>query len=494
MKALTVSIIISLICFFCFDNAFTQAHNMTKKRPNFIIILADDLGYGETGCYGQKIIRTPHIDKMAEQGIRFTDFYSGSPVCAPSRCCLLTGLNTGHAQIRDNLEIGEWNDYMGQKPLEPHTITLESMMKQAGYKTACIGKWGLGGPGSTGIPNKQGFDFFFGYLCQRQAHNHYPSYLWYNEKRYITGNPEFSPHQKLGGDPSDSSNYQKYRGISYAEELFIEAAVDYIRKNKDSSFFLVMTYTLPHLALQVPGNYLSAYPELMNDKPYTGQMGYLPCLHPHATYAAMISALDNATGRILEVLASNHLDSNTCVIFTSDNGAPFSLGGADPVFFSSNGNLRGGKGSLYEGGIRVPFIVSWPGQIRAGQVCRDPYALWDIMPSIAQLAHFEPPDSIDGISFAPVLRGAKNNQGHEFLYWEYASSGGSQAIRAGKWKALRKELIKEPLRRFELYDLSADPGEKINVANQHPDIILKMVKYSQKRSPSTTPEWNFLHK
>jgi len=349
-------------------NAISQPRKKENKRPNFIIILADDLGYGETGCYGQKIIRTPHIDKLAEQGIRFTDFYSGSAVCAPSRCCLMTGLSTGHAQIRDNIEIGEWNDYGGQKPLEPNTNTLGRMMKDAGYKTACIGKWGLGGPGSSGVPGEQGFDFFFGYLCQRQAHNHYPAYLWYNDKKLITGNPEINSQQKLNGNPNDPALYKKFRGTSYAEDMFTEEALSFIRSNKDSAFFLLMSYTLPHLALQVPDSYLQEYRNLMNDRPYTGQMGYLPVFYPHATYAAMISALDDATGKISQALAENHLDSNTLVIFTSDNGATFSLGGADPSFFSSNGALRGGKGSLYEGGIRVPFIASWPGTIKAGQV------------------------------------------------------------------------------------------------------------------------------
>jgi len=402
-------------------------------------------------------------------------------------------MHTGHSQIRDNLEVGKWDDYLGQAPLEPNTFTLARMLKQAGYKTACIGKWGLGGPGSAGVPDKQGFDFFFGYLCQRHAHNHYPSYLWYNNEKFITGNPDFNPHQKLSGDPKDPASYKKYQGTVYAEELFTEEALNFIKSHKDSAFFLLFSSTLPHLALQVPDNYLPEYSDLMNDKPYTGQMGYLPVLYPHATYAAMISALDEATGKILQALAGNNLDSNTIVIFTSDNGATFSLGGADPVFFGSNGPLRGGKGSLYEGGIRVPFIAWWPGRIKGGQLCSIPYAFWDIMPTLAQLAHIQAPVKTDGLSFAPVLGGAKNPPLHEFLYWEYSSSGGNQAIRAGKWKMVRKDLIKEPMRISELYDLSVDPGEKINVAGQHPEIIQKMKEYSRKRTPSSKPEWNFLH-
>ncbi|MCX6282798.1 MAG: arylsulfatase [Bacteroidetes bacterium] len=475
------------------QDVISQTNKKSNKRPNFIIILADDLGYGETGCYGQKIIRTPHIDKLASEGIRFTDFYAGSTVCAPSRCCLMTGMNTGHAQIRDNLEIGNWDDYLGQAPLEPNTYTIARMFKQAGYKTACIGKWGLGGPGSTGVPDQQGFDFFFGYLCQRHAHNHYPAYLWYNNEKFLTGNPDFSPQQKLSGNPKDPSNYKKYQGTSYAEELFTEEALHFIKSHKDSAFFLLMTYTLPHLALQVPDSYLQEYRDLMNDRPYTGQMSYLPVFYPHATYAAMVSALDDATGKILQALAENNLDSNTCVIFTSDNGATFSLGGADPQFFTSNGPFRGGKGSLYEGGIRVPCIARWPGKIMADQVCSVPYASWDIMPTLAQLAELGLPKHIDGISFAPALQGAKNPPQHEFLYWEYTSTGGNQAIRAGKWKLVRKDLIKEPMRRSELYDLSTDPGEKINVAEQHPEVIQMMKAYTRKRSPSSKPEWNFLH-
>ncbi len=474
-------------------NAIGQAHKKENSKPNFIIILADDLGYGETGCYGQKLIRTPNIDKMAEQGMRFTDFYAGSTVCAPSRCCLMTGLHTGHSQIRDNLEIGQWDEYLGQAPLEPNTLTLGLMLRQGGYKTACIGKWGLGGPGSTGVPGKQGFDFFFGYLCQRQAHNHYPSYLWYNNEKMLTGNPEFSPHQKLSGDPKNPGSYKEYKGTSYADELFTDEALNYIKSHRDSAFFLLLTYTLPHLALQVPDSYLYGYRNLMDDKPYTGQMGYLPSQYPHATYAAMISALDEATGKILKALEENHLDSNTCVIFTSDNGATFSLGGADPAFFKSNGPLRGGKGSLYEGGIRVPFIAWWPGKIRGGQLCSTPYAFWDIMPTLAQLAHIEGPQNTDGISFAPVLNAAKNPQVHEFLYWEFSSSGGNQAIRAGKWKEVRKDVITDPMRSPELYDLSLDPGEKFNVAGQHPEIIEKMKEYAKKRIPTARHEWNFIH-
>ncbi|MCX6285860.1 MAG: arylsulfatase [Bacteroidetes bacterium] len=475
------------------ENAISQTHKKTNKRPNFIIILADDLGYGETGCYGQKIIRTPNIDKLAAQGIRFTDFYAGSTVCAPSRCCLMTGMHTGHAQIRDNLEIGNWDDYLGQAPLEPNTFTIARMFKKAGYKTACIGKWGLGGPGSTGLPNNQGFDFFFGYLCQRHAHNHYPAYLWYNNEKFLTGNPEFSPQQKLTGNPKDPANYKKYQGTSYAEELFTDEVLHFIKTHKDSSFFLLMAYTLPHLALQVPDSYLKEYNDLMNDPPYRGQLGYLPVFYPHATYAAMVSALDDATGKILQALSENHLDSNTCVIFTSDNGATFSLGGVDPAFFNSNGPLKGGKGNLYEGGIRVPCIAWWPGKIKALQVCSIPYAAWDIMPTLAQLAQLEAPKNIDGISIVPALNGSKNPPQHEFLYWEYTSTGGNQAIRAGKWKVVRKDMIKEPMRRFELYDLSVDPCEKFNVAGQHPEIIQKMKEYSRKRTPSTKPEWNFLH-
>jgi len=485
--------LVLLLCLLIAGNAISQPHKKSNRKPNFIIILADDLGYGETGSYGQKIIRTPNIDNLASQGMRFTDFYAGSTVCAPSRCCLMTGMNTGHSQIRDNLEIGKWEEYLGQMPLEPNTFTLPLMMKQAGYKTACIGKWGLGGPGSTGVPGKQGFDFFFGYLCQRQAHNHYPYYLWYNNKKFITGNPDFSPHQKLSGDPKDPGNYMQYQGTVYAEDLFTEEALHFISSSKDSAFFLLMSYTLPHLALQVPEHYLVQYPELMDDKPYTGQLGYLPVFHPHATYAAMISALDDATGKILKALADNGLDSNTCVIFTSDNGATFSLGGADPGFFNSNGIFRGGKGGLYEGGIRVPCIVKWPGRIKSGEVCSIPYAFWDIMPTLAQLAHIESPSDIDGISFAPVLTGGKNPPSHEFLYWEYASTGGNVAIRAGNWKLLRKEMIKQPGRISELYDLSVDPGENFNVANEHPDIVRKLKLYTKTRIPSSKAEWDFIH-
>ncbi len=452
-----------------------------KRKPNIIFIMADDLGYGELGCYGQEKIRTPNIDRLAAEGLKFTQHYAGSPVCAPSRCTLMTGKHTGHAYIRGNDEMPErgdvWHDpnLEGQRPLPPNTTTIGTLLQKAGYKTAAIGKWGLGGPGSTGHPNKQGFDFFYGYLCQRVAHNYYPTHLWRNEEKDILeGNEYFFPHQKFppDADPNDPKAYEKYRGKHYSMDLLTKEALNFIQENQNSPFFLYLPYTVPHLALQVPDDSLAEYLGKFPETPYLGNRGYLPQRTPHAAYAAMISRMDRDIGKILDLLHKLGLEENTLIFFTSDNGATFQgIGGADPAFFKSNAPFRGFKQDVYEGGIRVPMIARWKGKIAPGTVTDHISAFWDVMPTLAELVGVKSPEDIDGISFLPTLLGKDQKQEkHDYLYWEYARR--KQAIRMGNWKAVRLR----PSKPIQLYDLSNDLHEENDVAKDFPNIVREIEK------------------
>lgn len=463
----------------------------TVRKPNVILIVADDLGYSDIGVYGQKIIRTPNLDRLANEGMRFTQYYAGSPVCAPSRCALLTGKHTGNCYIRDNEEVGEWDSYQGQMPLKANTFTIATLFKAAGYKTACIGKWGLGGPGSTGIPENEGFDYFYGYLCQRHAHNHYPEYLWENKEKVLLGNPSFKSHQKIKGDPNLPSSYEAFTGSSYAPELMTEAAKRYIGGNIDSAFFLCLTFTLPHLALQIPAHYLDPYKGRIPDVPYIGSNGYLPQQYPNACYAAMVSALDDYIGQITTCIKETGLDSNTLIIFTSDNGATFNIGGYDPAVFNSNGDFRAGKATLYEGGIRVPMIIRWPGMVKPKAVSDLLCAAWDMMPTFASLTGQKIPADADGITILPEITGNRGQRQHPWLYWEFFGNSGWQAVRINNWKIVRKHMVKDPGRRLELYDLSSDPGETKNIAAQHPDIISQAKEILWKRTKSENMKWNF---
>jgi len=487
----------AFVLVFAAISALSQTGQKGRKKvlkPNVILIMADDLGYGETGCFGQKIISTPNIDRLAREGMRFTDFYAASPVCAPSRCGMLTGRNMGHAYIRDNVEVGEWDSFMGQMPLKDSTFTLGTLMQQAGYKTACIGKWGLGGPGSSGIPTRQGFHYFYGYLCQRQAHNYYPSYLWRNEEKINIENPVFSPHQKFKGNAANVASYKKFQGNVYSQDLITEEASRFIREHRDSVFFLYLAFNLPHLALQVPGIYLDIYKWTLIDKPYSGYSGYLPCAYPHATYAAMIAALDDYVGKVAACVKEAGLDSNTLILFTSDNGATFQVGGADPSFFQSNGILKAYKGSLHEGGIRVPMIARWPGVIKAGKVSGLPCASWDFMSTFADLTGISISPDQDGISILPELLGVKGQKKHDYLYWEYPGRGGAMAVRMGEWKGVWKNVTSEPYRRVELYNLKTDTGELHNIAKDHPEIVKQIMEYMGNRTTAVVPEWNFIGK
>ena len=439
----------------------SRTKEMRTQRPNIIFILADDLGYGDLGCYGQKKIRTPNIDRMTAEGMRFTDHYAGSTVCAPSRCCLMTGLHSGHAFIRGNDRI----------PLRPSDVTVAELLKQAGYRTGIIGKWGLGEPDTTGIPNRQGFDYFFGYLNQRHAHNYYPNYLWRNQEKIILRN-EVRDVNPPGGVAT--------KRVDYSHDLFSTEALEFVEKNKDRTFFLYLAYTIPHAnneagqkGMEVPS--LEPYAEM--DWP-----------EPQKAHAAMITRMDRDIGGLLNKLRESGLDEKTLVIFTSDNG-PHKEGGADPEFFNSFGPLRGYKRDFYEGGIRVPMIARWPGTIKAGSESGHVSAFWDVLPTCCELAGLKSPDGIDGISFVPTLLGENNLQKkHECLYWEFHEQGKKQAVRIGRWKGIRLNVAKDPNGPIELYDLKSDIGEKDNIAKQHPEILVKIADY-MKTARTRSEHW-----
>ncbi len=443
-----------------------------QTAPNIIYILADDLGYGDLGSYGQNKFTTPHLDQLAIDGIRFTRHYSGSTVCAPSRSVLMTGLHTGHTPIRGNQEVKP----EGQWPLPTSAQTLAEGLKEVGYVTGAFGKWGLGYPGSEGDPVNQGFDRFFGYNCQRYAHRYYPEYLWENlEKVYLEGN--------------DWTTTQ-----TYAPDVIQQKTLDFIRENRDTSFFAFVPIVIPHAELIVPDDdiyqhYLGKYPET----PYVGRPGadYGPELvismycsqeNPHATFAAMVHRIDLYVGEIVKVVEELGLSENTIIMFTSDNG-PHLEGGADPRFFNSNAGLRGFKRDLYEGGVRVPFIVSWPGTIDGGRISDHSSAFWDVLPTLADLTGFEYEET-DGISFLPELLDREQPK-HEFLYWEFHEMGGKQAILKDEWKAVRLNVGKEADGPLELYNLETDPFEEDNVAEDHPDLAESFARMmDEEREPS----------
>ena len=444
--------------------AFRQTVS-TGERPNIIFILADDLGYGDLGCYGQKVIRTPNLDGMAAEGMRFTQHYAGSTVCAPSRCVLMTGLHTGHCYIRGNREVKP----MGQLPLPPNTITIAKLLKEAGYTTGLIGKWGLGGPGSAGIPNRQGFDYFHGYLCQRHAHNYYPEFLFRNEQRVLLeGNRVANPRPDGAGRAIERAQY--------SHDLLAQEALAFIERNKDKPFFLYLALTIPH-ANNEAGNKGMEVPSF---EPYANE----EWPDPQKGHAAMITRMDRDIGRLLAKLNQLGLDQNTLVMFSSDNG-PHREGGADPRFFKSSGPLRGIKRDLYEGGIRVPMLARWPGKVKPGSVSDHVSAFWDFLPMCAELARVKVPNRIDGISLLPTLLGQPGKQKkHEFMYWEFHGRGFNQGVRMGDWKAVRFGKAKK----FELYNLKNDIGERHNVADQHPEIVAT-IKACLKTARSPSKYW-----
>jgi len=452
------------------------------RPPNVIFIIADDLGYGDLGCYGQKLIRTPHLDRMAAEGLRLTHHYSGNAVCAPSRCVLMTGKHPGHAFIRDNRQFKP--DAEGQFPIPAASVTLAKLFRDRGYATGGFGKWGLGGPGTSGEPLQQGFTRWFGYNCQAVAHNFYPTYLWDDAKQVPLNNAKFSAHDTLkpGEDPKDSKSYARFQGKEYSADLIAEQARAFIRANKEKPFFCYVPTTVPHLALQVPDDSLAEYLGKFPDPPYAGGRGYLPHFKPRAAYAAMITRMDKEIGAMMKLVADLGLDDNTIWVFTSDNGPLHGrhegLAGTDATFFNSSGGLRDGKGTLCEGGFRVPGIVRWKGKIAPGTTSDRVTGFEDWMPTLMELtgaAAATPKDS-DGLSFAPTLLGLKQPE-RPFLYREFPGYGGQQCVRLGDWKGLRQNLKpapnakKSPDVALRLYNLRTDPAETTDVAAQHPDVV-----------------------
>ena len=460
----------------------------SSQPPNIIFILADDLGYADLGCYSQKKIETPHIDQLAAKGKRFMQFYSGSPVSAPTRCITLTGLHSGHAYIRGNDELADRGDvwshaamladpYLeGQLPLPAGTVTFPLLLQNAGYVTGCVGKWGLGYPRSEGAPNQMGFDFFYGYNCQRQAHTYYPPFLYRNEQREYLPNELLPPGTKLdeGADPYSEDSYTKFAQKVYSPDLMYDEIIKFVERNKDKPFFLNWTTPLPHVALQAPERWVKYYVEKFGtETPYLGDQGYFPCRYPHATYAAMVSYLDEQVGGLVAKLKELGIYDNTVIIFTSDNGPITGAGGGDAAWFDSAHPFKSehewGKGTVREGGIRMPLIVVWEGKIKPDTQTNHIAASWDIMSTVCELANIETPVN-DGISFVPELFG-KRQKKHEYLYWEFPEGGASKAIRADKWKGVILNIRKEGEANMLLFDLEADPREQNNIASEHPEIV-----------------------
>ncbi|TNE52920.1 MAG: N-acetylgalactosamine-6-sulfatase [Bacteroidetes bacterium] len=479
-----------------------------KPKPNIIYILADDLGYGEVGAYGQTRIETPNIDALAKAGMLFTQHYSGAPVCAPARAVLLTGKHLGHAYIRGNDEWAQrgtvWkykaairdSTLEGQRPLPEHTVTLPRLLKKAGYATGMVGKWGLGAPHTASVPTKMGFDYFFGYNCQRQAHTYNPVHLYENEHRVWLGNDTLPPSTGLtkGEDPFDPLTYRKYNQAVYAPTLMFEKLMGFVEQHKTRPFFLYWASPIPHLPLQAPEKWVQYYVDKFGEEPpyyyVEGETrgSYYPARYPHASYAAMVSYLDENIGKLVAYLKKEGLYDNTLIVFSSDNG-PSYTGGTDSPWFDSGGPFNSeygrGKGFLYEGGIRVPMIVSWPKKVRAGTTTDHISAFWDVLPTLCEIAHVESPPDTDGISFLNTLTKDSRQRQHEYLYWEYPEYNGQVAVRLGDWKILWKDIQKEN-KEIELYDLKADRAEQHNLAGKHPEIVEKLLEIIKKEH--YTPE------
>jgi arylsulfatase A-like enzyme len=411
----------------------------TIAKPNIIFVMADDLGYGDLGCYGQQVIKTPHIDQLATGGLRFTQCYAGSTVCAPSRSVLMTGKHTGHTTVRGNFGTGGVQGLGGGKgrvPLRKQDVTVAEVLKQAGYVTGMTGKWGLGEPNTSGQPNSQGFDEWFGYLNQRRAHTYYPTYIWRNRQRVdLDGNRDGNQTQ-------------------YTHDMFANFALEFIRENQARPFFLYVPFCLPHSRYEIPST-----------DPYSE----MPWTENEKVHAAMVTRMDSDVGRITALLEELEIDQNTLVFFCSDNGAANRW----KRRFDSSGSLRGKKRDMYEGGIRTPMITHWPGHIKAGTESDLPWYFADVLPTLADLANVDPPAEIDGVSVLPTILGKQQKLDKRFLYWEYFEKGFQQAVRWGDWKTVTGK----PGQKMELYDLANDIGETEDVASQHPDVVARIEAY-----------------
>ena len=458
--------------------ASMAADTASAPRLNIVFMLADDLGWGELGCYGQRKIPTPNIDRLAAEGMRFTRHYCGAPVCAPSRCVLLTGKHLGHAEVRGNLQaqvtFPQFNE--GQHPLSQQALTLAQVFQRSGYATGAMGKWGLGPVGSTGDPNRKGFDLFFGYNCQTVAHSYYPPHLWRNaEREVINARPIPSQRRQPDGDV----HLEDWIGETYAPKLMVDEAEKFIAANRQRPFFLYLPFIEPHLAMHPPRASVEKFPEAWDTEVYRGQSGYLPHPRPRAAYAAMISELDDHVGRVIEALQKAGIADRTLVIFTSDNGAThpgqpdarFHVGGVDARFFDSTADLRGYKGSVYEGGIRVPMIVRLPGRVTAGAVSDAPGYFADWFPTLCDAAGFERPSGLDGESLWPVITGKAAAPTHKPMLWVFPEYGGQVAVRIGDLKVVRQGLQTRRPGTWEVYDLSKDPGEANDLAASQAAVI-----------------------
>lgn len=472
-------ILFLIAAFLCATSGFAA------KQPNIVLIVADDLGWGELGCYGQKKIPTPHIDQLAREGTRFTQFYSGAPVCAPARCVLMTGLHLGHAEVRGNrqakLAFPEFSE--GQYPLQPTAVTFPKLLQQAGYATGAMGKWGLGPVGSTGDPNKQGFDLFFGYNCQAVAHSFYPASLWRNDERIEINRHPIPGHAK---QPDGEVRMKDWIAETYASRPIVAEAEQFITDHAEKPFFLYLPFTEPHVAMHPPIDTVNRFPESWDEIPYRGGNAYLPHPRPRAGYAAMIAELDDHVGRIIDTLKKNNLMDKTIIMFTSDNGTThegrndpnFHIGGVDATFFSSTAHLRGYKGSVYEGGLRVPLIVRLPHQQHAGRVINTPAWFPDIFPTVCDITSITPPSRLDGTSLWGLL---KNNRSIEKrpspLLWVFPEYGGQMAVRIGDMKVVRRNLKNKRVQptAWEVYDLANDPSESSDIAKERPDIVNQAV-------------------
>lgn len=445
------------LCVVCLTAAMT-AHGAEQagRLPNIVFIMADDLGYGELGCYGQQVMETPRLDQLAQEGTRFTQFYAGATVCAPSRCVLMTGLHTGHARVRGNASAKI-------QSLRANDVTVAQRLHDAGYATALIGKWGLGDavPGNEGLPNAHGFDYFFGYLNQTQAHNHYPEFLWRNTERVSLGNvvKRRSP---------DAPGGVATKKVTYAPDLMTDEAIEFVRKHRNGPFFLYWSLVMPHANNEATGTTGNGM-----EIPSAGIYADRPWPEVDRDYAATVTQMDANVGRLLDVLTKLGLNDNTLVLFTSDNG-PQREGGQTVERFNPSGALRGMKRDLYEGGIRVPLIVRWPGHTPPGTESDHVGYFGDVFATLTAVAGEPATEALDSISFLPTITGHPDQQRqHEYLYSEFYEQGGKQAVRWGDWKAVRMPI---GTGRTELYDLATDLGEQHDVAAQHPDVVHRMEK------------------
>ena len=462
------------LLFLLLFSALSAGQVYADRPPNIVLIMADDLGYAELGCYGQTKIKTPHLDRMAAEGVRFTQHYTSAPVCAPARCSLMTGKHGGHAFVRDNFEVGAWDSYRGQLPLPEAERTIAEVLKEEGYATAAFGKWGLGEQGSSGDPLQQGFDRFFGYNCQRHAHNLFPKYL-----------VEDAGRRTLAG------NTRGLSGEIYGPQAIADAMLQFIRDHRTKPFFVYYPTVIPHLALQAPDEEIAAYRGQWPETPYQGK-SYLPHPTPRAAYAAMITFMDKQVGRLFALLKELELDEETVVLFTSDNGTTFLKGQVDYEFFDSVGKLKGLKGSVYEGGIRVPLIARWPGKIQPGRTSDHISAHYDTLRTIAEIASATIDEQAhDGLSYLPELLGKEQSK-HDHLVWDFAGYGGQLAIRSGNWKAVRRNIKKNAAAPWELYDLDEDPSESTDLGRKHPQQLEQLKKsLLEERVPPAIERFRF---